>query len=219
MATNNRLTKAIRESLAKDLMNYAFFERVTAAMDAERAFATEVFDAIFPTFDKDRKKLPENWFPQDDDFKISFDGTVARLSFVTGTDYSVPSIWRKAGLSRSNDNCKRRFPYHAHIGGVIAALDKDHELSQKHKDIVQTREALIEEMEKAFRTMNATLASVGTISKLVDVWPEARVFAERYKVDGEQKAILPAIPRAELNDVLGLPPQSDNAVAGGEVVA
>ena len=70
-----------------------------------------------------------------------------------------------------------------------------------------------------FSTAKATLASVSTISKLIDVGPEARVFAEKYAVQGEAKAILPAIPRRELNNALGLPPASEFRVAGGEVVA
>lgn len=218
MATN-RLTKAIRESILKDLLNYAFFEQAQAQIAAECELAHAIFDATFPDFDEKRKGFKDCYFPRDNDFKVAMGGQVRSLYFDSGLDYQLPYDFRQSGVKKIDDDRERYMPYHAYSGSAIANYASDHELSKRLDELVMKRETLEEEMRKAKRTAEATLSSVNTIAKLIDVWPEARVFAERYKVDGERKAILPAIPRAELNHVLGLPPIDENAVAGGSVVA
>lgn len=211
MASNNRLTKAVRESIIKDLLNYAFREQAQAQIDAECAFAHQVFDDVFPGFDEARAIFKDCYFPQDNDFKVAFGGEVRSLYFDRGFDYSVPYDWRLAGCKTNEERPKRRMPHYAYGNQAVSNFASDHPLTKRWAELVLARETLEEEMGKAKRTAEATLGSVTTIAKLIDVWPEARVFAERYKVDGEAKAILPAIPRAELNHTLGLPPSTSSA--------
>lgn len=214
-----RLTKPIRESILKDLLAYAFLERAQAQINAEAAFSTEVFEDTYAAHLDMIKAAPDGFFPMDDDFKIVFDNDHARLDFGAGFDYNVPADWRAFGVRKASENPNRRMPHRATTNQAVKRLEIDHPLTAKYLKLKADHERLDDEIRKASRTAKATLESVSTINKLVEVWPEARVFAEKYKVDGEAKAILPAIPRRELNSVLGLPPTSEYLVAGGEVVA
>lgn len=197
MATT-KLTNHIRESILKDLLAYAFLERAQAQIDAECDFSTAVFEDVYS------KHL--------DMIKSAPDGFFCRF------DYNVPADWRSFGV-KHRENANRRMPSGARSNQAIKWYDLDHAMTVKFLKLKADREALKLEIERTSRTAKATLASVSTISKLIDVWPEARVFAEKYAVQGEAKAILPAIPRRELNNALGLPPASELRVAGGEVVA
>lgn len=216
MAT--RLTKAVREGILKDLLGYAFLDRTQAQIDAENDFGTEVFETVYAAHLDMIKAAPDGFFSMDDDFKVYFDNDCQQLNLNTGFDYSIPSQWRDFGV-KHRDNANRRMPSNARSNQAIKRFDHDHPLTVKFLTLKAAHDALEKEIAAAARTAKATLDSVSTIDKLVDVWPEARVFAEKYKVNGEAKAILPAIPRRELNNALGLPPASEYRVAGGEVVA
>lgn len=217
MATT-KLTNHIRESILKDLLAYAFLERAQAQIDAECDFSTAVFEDVYSKHLDMIKSAPDGFFAMDDDFKVYFDYECQRLDFGCGFDFNVPADWRSFGV-KNRENANRRMPSGARSNQAIKRYDLDHAMTVKFLKLKADREALKLEIERTSRTAKATLASVSTISKLIDVWPEARVFAEKYAVQGEAKAILPAIPRRELNNALGLPPASEFRVAGGEVVA
>lgn len=217
MATT-RLTRHIRDSILKDLLEYAFKERAQAQLDAEIDFATEVFEDTFREHLETFAKAPEGFYPLDDDFKVAFGSDVTQFDLATGFDYSLPQEWRDAGV-KSRERASRRMPFKTYQGNVIKQFSHGDETTKRREALKDAREELLAEMRAASRQAKSTLDSVSTIAKLIDVWPEARQFAEKYQINGEAKAILPAIPRAELNARLHLPPPVEGAVAGGQVVA
>lgn len=216
--STTRLTSSIRDSILKELQTYAFLERAQAQIDAEIAFSVAVFEDVYGPHLDMIKAAPDGFFPMDDDFKVYFEYDCQQLNFNAGFDYSVDAQWRGFGV-RARENANRRMPYKAQSNQAVKKYDLTHPLTAQFLKLKADRETLVAEISKATRTAKATLESVTTISKLIDVWPEARVFAEKYQIDGERKAILPTIPRRELNNALGLPPASEYRVAGGEVVA
>lgn len=217
MATT-KLTNSIRDSILKDLQTYAFLERAQAQIDAEIAFSTEVFETVYKDHLDMMAKAPDGFFGLDDDFKVYFDYDCQQLNLNTGLDHSIESTWRSFGV-KHKENANRRMPSNARGNQAVKRFDLDHPLVAKFLKLKSSNAELKAEIEKASRTAKATLNSVTTIAKLIEVWPEARVFAEKYLVSGDQKALLPAIPRRELNNALGLPPVSSYIVAGGEVVS
>lgn len=208
-----RLTKHIREDILARVLNHAFQERAQNMLDAERAFVEEVWNAIYSEAERARMaELPSGWLPEDDDFKVSFDGEVQGLYFRTGLDHSLPHWVKKTyggGTVEINvpdhGKCDRRMPSAAARGNVLKVLTG--EIVKRFSNLQEARAQLEKQYADVYRTAENTLSSVSTVKKLIEVWPEIEAFASHWlDEDSDAKAILPDIPRARLNEQLHLPP-------------
>lgn len=207
--TTARLTHNIRKALMKKLLTRAFQERAQALVERQCDFAGRVYDdALKPHLER-IAAIPEGWLQTDDDIKVSFGADYAQLDFGSGLSYSIHQSLRSAGAKALTDKAgnriERRFPSKFR-GKCVKVYEATHPLSEEFRNLLVEETALVAEIERAQRTTKANLGSVTTVKKLIDVWPEVEEFAKHYLDNGERKAVLPAIPRADLNAQLGLPP-------------
>lgn len=207
--TAARLTRNIREALMKKLITRAFQERAQAMVERQCDFAHRVYqDALKPHLDR-IAAIPEGWLPTDDDIKVSFGSDYTQLDFGNGLSYSIHHALRSAGAKPRQTKAGNRLelPFPSKFRGQCAKVyDHAHPLTEEFNNLTVEQEQLVADIEKAQRVTKATLESVTTVKKLIDVWPEVEEFAKHYLDNGERKAVLPAIPRADLNAQLGLPP-------------
>lgn len=206
-----RLTNSIRDSLMEALMRRAFKEQCEDWARRFGKFVVKVHDDIYGEADLGRMKaLPDGWLPKSRELKVRFGGDAVRLSttgeFNSQASYSVqwPDEFRACDASKNTivlmlhtyDNNDRQ----------AAVYDARDPMADEYTGFMNELQDLKEKISGAQRTARAALNSVHTIQKLIEVWPEVEEFAKQYLVHGERKALLPDIPRAQLNAVLGLPP-------------
>ena len=215
-----RLTKSIREALLKKLIRRAFQDRAQEMVDRCSAFAVKVYEDAMGPHLKSIRSIPDGWLPSDDDVKVQIAGDVTRLCFngsmgSGGLDMSM----REAGAEEATvpGSVKGSFnrpnlPYPAKFRGqCVKVYDATDPIAQEHMELTRDLEDFQAEVRAAKRAAKVAMESVTTVKKLIEVWPEVEEFAKDYLVNGERKAILPAIPRAELNAKLGLPPERAEA--------
>ena len=210
---SNRLTNSIRQSIVTDLIKHAFLDRAQAQLDAECLLIKQIWDDIIGTKQSILDSAPTGWFQKDNGFKIAIDREVTRLNLITGFSSGYNCKLRRVG-ARRDDIFDITMPYNATRGSCLKNYKSDSILGKRLQDLTASHDLLSEAIDSSQRTAIVTLNSVSSIAKLVDIWPECAVFAEPYRINGEQRAILPAIPRAELNAALCLPPEVNGTAAG-----
>jgi len=222
-----RLTRHIRESLLKKLITRAFQERAQDLVDRSAALAVEFYEDALAGDLEAIRALPRGWLPTDDDIKVYVAGDMERLCFngSMGNGCLTPTL-RQCGAKEAspelatNTGSFRRpeLPFPAKVRGqCVKQYEAGHPMEKRLTDLKGEASDFETEVTRATKTAEAAMNSVTTVKKLIEVWPEVEEFARPYLVNGEQRAILPAIPRAELNAKLGLPPH-EREVAGGTVV-
>jgi len=206
MATT-RLTNNIRESLCKKLMHRAFNERAQDVIDDCADFAHRLYrDAMGRDRLKIIEKLPDGWLPTTERVKVVFGGehTEVRLSGSLES-WGRSNEFASAGAKLVTEGEKLPIPRKM-VDSVLKQYEPDHKLTVERVKLVDRKDELEAEIRSAERTAMNAMNSVTTVKKLIEVWPEVEEFAKTYLVDGDRKAVLPSIPRQELNTALGLPP-------------
>lgn len=209
-----RMTTHIRERLLKDLITRTFHDRAQEMTQERADFARRVYKESFS--EKDHKlmaSLPKGWLPTDNDIKVQIAHAVQQFHFNGGDKYSsLSEEFRLAGAERIEDD-HLIVPWNKYNGSpVIKVFDADSDIRKAHDDLTNRYEALIEEIKQARTATKKVLESVGSIKKLIEVWPEVEAFAKPYLTEGERRAILPMIPREKINAMLGLPPSASENV-------
>lgn len=212
---STRLTNSMRDSLMEALMRRAFKSQCEDWAQRFSKFVLKVHAGIYGDDLPRMEALPEGWLPKNREIKVRFGGDAVRLSttgeFNSQASYSVkwPEEFRACEASK---NAIKLMVHTYHNNDREAGVfDARHPLSAEYQAFMNELTDLQEKIGGAKRTARAALDSVHTIQKLIEVWPEVEVFAKEYLVHGERKALLPDIPRAQLNSVLGLPPEGSNA--------
>lgn len=220
-----RLTRHIRESLLKKLITRAFQERAQDIVNRCAALAVEFYEDALSKDLEAIRALPPGWLPTNDDLKVYVAGDMERLCFNGSLGNGCLShVLRQTGAEEASveGSVKGSFnrphlPFPAKFRGqCLKQYEAGHPLEQKLTALKGELEDFETEVTRASKTAEAAMNSVTTVKKLIEVWPEVEEFARPYLVNGEQRAILPAVPRAELNAKLGLPPH-EQEVAGGTV--
>lgn len=203
-----RLTNNIREALLNKLLERAFKARCDEFMKRAGAFALRVHVDVFGSDLDKMNALPDGWLPKDDDITVRFGYTQTRLSFdgTLGRD-GITDAFRKCG-SRGGSTVYRRFTY-SKYGTVAKEYNARHALAEEYEAFINERKDLSDEIERAAHTAKAAVDSCSSIQKLISIWPEVEEFAREFLRDGERKALLPDIPRSQLNAILNLPPEED----------
>ena len=212
---STRLTNSIRDSLMETLMRRAFKAQCEDWAQRFGKFVVRVHAEVYGSELKQMESLPEGWLPKSREIKVRFGGDAVRLSttgeFNGQASYSVkwPEDFRDCDASK---NTVRLMVHTYHKNDREAGIfDARHPLSVEYQAFMNELQDLQEKISGARRTARSALDSVHTIQKLIEVWPEVEEFAKQYLVHGERKALLPDIPRAQLNAVLGLPPEEKAA--------
>jgi hypothetical protein len=210
---SNRLTNSIRQSIVTDLIKHAFLDRAQAQLDAECLLIKQIWDDIIGAKQSIIDSAPTGWFQKGSSFKIAIDREVTRLNLIKGFSSGYNCRLKLVGAKVASTG-DISMPYNAACNSCLKNYESDSILGKRLQDLTASHDLLSEAIDSSQRTAKATLLSVSSITKLIDIWPECAVFAEPYRTNGEQKAILPAIPRAELNAALCLPPEVNGTAAG-----
>lgn len=205
-----RLTNSIRDSLMEALMKRAFKGQCEDWAKRFSGFVLRVHAAVYGEDLAQMEALPEGWLPKSREIKVRFGGDAVRLSttgeFNGQASYSVK--WPDEFHACDASKCSIRLMVHTYHNNDREAglFDARHPLAAEYEAFMNELTDLKDKISAARRTARAAVNSVHTIQKLIEVWPEVEEFAKQYLVHGERKALLPDIPRAQLNAVLGLPP-------------
>lgn len=208
---STRLTTHIRDSLMNSLLKRAFKKRGEDLVKRCAGYADRLYRDAMSKDLVQINALPDGWLQSASAIKVQLGAEIKQVHF-TGTlsNWGLPDIFRNAGIVESTDQKRRRFP--AKLGGaVVKQYPGDHELVEEFQKLDNEWNELKGEMERAKKVAMVAMNSVSTVKKLIDVWPEVEEFAKHYLEDGERKAILPAIPRDQLNTLLNLPPEEQAA--------
>ena len=219
---STRLTVAIKEAITDQVMHHAFAGRCVAHMDAELAFAQEVYDDIMDTkmlkvnggtgpqmsLRKVLASLPAGWGSQQTYFKAEFAGQEQKLDrydgFESGHRENATMIGWKPTPQREQK--KWHFPP-GYNWGTLAKYEAQHEFADRCAKLQGDREDLKSEMSSLRTQTRATLDTASTIQKLIVIWPEIEAFASPFLQEEKAAAVLlPVVARERLNDALGLPP-------------
>lgn len=207
---STRLTTPIRDALLEKLLERAFKTRCEDFLKRAATFAVKVHADVFGDDLAKMKALPKGWLPTDDDIMVRFGGDQTRLSFRGSLgSCGIPDIFRQCG-ALGGDNVYLVFTS-ATQNSTAKVYNARDALATEYEAFINERKDLVEEIGRAARTVRAALNSVRTIQKLIDIWPEVEEFAKEFLVDGERKALLPDVPRAQLNAILNLPPEEQAA--------
>ncbi len=174
-----RLTKDMRDTIARAATSVAFKERKEAHRKAENALALELYNSLFDSaVQKAVAKVPNNWFRQDDCLRFNCNGY--DLMFRAENPLPVPYS-----------------AYCSRLGNVTG------ELGDRAKDHATVAEKLGSDERDAYRKVKVMLDSVSTFAQLEKAWPEGRPFYEKY-ITSRKGSNLPAVQIAEINEMLGL---------------
>jgi hypothetical protein len=182
-----KLTKYEREDIARRAVAGAFEQREAELAVAADALAREAYNVIVPLAEqKLAAKLPANWLRRDNCLRYNVGGQDITLC-VEGEGFLVP--YRAAGSSEGSYSCNRQ--------GVIPHGELCDRI-QAHAILAdQTKN----EKRAAYRATLAMLESIGTTTKLHEVWPQGAPF---YSPLASKPAGLPAVRVNEVNAMLGL---------------
>lgn len=210
--TNIRLTNAIRDKIKMDMLQYKFNDKNETIKDLRAGFrvlADEAYNTILSEKDIElMNSLPEGWLSTSDRLNISsgtydsyylfFDGSFSHL---VGLSYSYRD---KFGLN-STGTANRILPNNI-IHKYVKIDSNTSDIFSKYTKLSREAEKLGETINKASRSIAATLASFTTYKTLVEGWPEAKPFIDAIVGNPSKvKSTAVVVQTSEINKLIGLP--------------
>ena len=220
---STRLTKATRESILEALIKRAYTARSTEQFTKELEFCERVYSDIM-----ERRTvrlsggrgnavplatavahLPKGWGSSSEGFKVEFAGQTTSIDKYDGLEQhwgDNKATFVGVGLGAERGRPGWQFQPGVSTGTTLDVFDADHKFSIECTKLLASREDLKNEIARVKASTRATLESVTTIQKLIEMWPEVEPFAAPFlnpKKAAEQ--LLPVVQRDSLNDALGLP--------------
>lgn len=187
---NVKLTKIMREAIARRAINASFDPKAQALAQEEDRLAREAYEACYTADEREQADaIPKYWLRRDPCLNFNVGGF--RIRLCTITDH-LPVPYQAKGDGYGGYSCH---PSH----GTITEGDL-HDRIRAH---AVAGEALKQSRVETERRLLAMLSSVGSLKKLREVWPEGEAFYSQYEV--KPVALPPAIRMDEINAALGLP--------------
>lgn len=177
-----RLTVRLRTSIAEKIINHAFEKRIETAKNILNDYGDKIYDSLYSKEIKAlMAQLPSNAFRRCATVSFYFNGyRSANMSVERPMFDSQPRV--------ASDNKE----FAALVEQYLAAYE--------------AYSALATERRLEYNRVLTILNKVSTTSKLIEVWPEIKVFVESCAKIAEPTSFLPAIQFDELNKKLELPP-------------
>lgn len=173
-----KLTGQIRKDIIHNLVTKRFDEERKALKAEENKLALISWELAFtPAHFKLLRQCPAIWFSETRTIKGRYGYEHINLC----TEEPVP------------------LPENKQYSALIA-LDDNHDHTIKVRDWKRRWDEFFARRDKAQRMAKATLESVTTVGRLVEVWPEVKPF-----VPEVAKAGLPMVPVKALNEAFSLP--------------
>lgn len=174
-----RLTKEIREAITSKILKHTFDARFADLSTEESAIAEAVYADLYPdTVLNQMKAMPSGFLPTYNELRIRFTNSYSYL---------------KLG--------EYRLMADIHHGKWVT-YDADHPLTERWFQFENAKKSLNNERDNLSSHIRAVLASITTIKKLIEIWPEIKEFAEPFEKESVVTAI--SFPIQELNARIGL---------------
>lgn len=189
---SRRLTNFIRDQIARAAIANRFDHVGEKLRKEEATLAEYCYELFFGDFYRAVKTLPAAYFRQSETIIVvePFGGRRLYLHFTYGITFPIPYDV----ISEDNPLTEERAP----------------NLAKAVADWNNANHSYLVERQNAFQKVRELLASVSTVGKLVQIWPEVEPFIPK-----EQVVVRPtqqlAIPIPELNLLLGLVRGDQNA--------
>lgn len=211
--TSARLNKTIREDLEKDLIKKAFSDRATKIYLARRKMADRIYTNGFKLSDRKlMDSLPDGWLPTQRSFTVNVAGQKMNFYFC-GREYFNSKWSNLVPKEIRKDEPKilpRRFPEKVTNQTCEFSLPANDKLAVQILTLIDEQQDLEKEITKLKTQICATLKSVATVKRLLEVWPEVKPFVEDLidVTPGSAQAL--ALPIDSLNTSIGLQTVSAN---------
>lgn len=220
---STRLTISIKEVLTDRLIEHAFTARSRQQLAAECELTRLIYDQVVDTkeiringgsgkkvtFRAALAMLPAGWASVHDRFMCRIGGDMVRFDFYSGIEETYRQNSELVGLEKVRMADKKKFLFTPGFtqSTTFAVFEARDAVSIRIEELKRSRSDLVEEIRAARHSARATMDSVPSIQKLIQVWPEVEAFAAPFmQQETAAAAILPVVARERLNDVLGLPP-------------
>lgn len=185
----SRLTKTLRESMLKAVLDHAFNEKQAAANSVLVQCGEAIYQDIYGPYQDAMNSLPKNWLHTTSQITVA----------IAGQRHEV-----KISEQRPVGDNQRYWNEYAklYVGDEQIVLNY-----QKAADVI---EALKSHRNAMKREVDAILNSVHTFKKLWEIWPESKCILEKFETK-PTVALLPAIQIEKVNSALGLPTDKEIA--------
>lgn len=177
----SRLTKDLRERMARCVLNNAFGAKEKEAEQALRLAGDGIYTDIYGPHLKTMQSLPKDWLPMSWYVRIAIAGQNHEIYFSEKRIIGVDQHWYRPKL---------------YVGDEVVCVEYLKAVAVCD-DVKKNRQAMDREVE-------AILNSVQTFKKLWEVWPASKSILEKFE-SKPTVAMLPAIQFDKVNDALGLP--------------
>jgi len=194
---STRLTKEIREAIANDLVKHRFEAAIKELYEQRAALADAVYRDLYTKAQREQiEALAEGVVPMADEISVNFGTSYTHVYF---SGYAYGDLNKVLPGSRSTG--LRRI-YYKHMNGSAKVYDATHKLSIEYDRLSGVLADLVKDVDAARRAALGAMASVATIKRLIEAWPEVEPFARRFDVELPQ---LPMVQTEQLNKILDLP--------------
>jgi len=193
----SRLTKDIREQMARKLVAHRYTDEAKEIMYKDRSLFERAYDhcyskATIKHMEAIRKEFP-NVFTESSSFRVNAGGY--RVTVGDG----FRSRWVKV---ESDPNRSKRLM----VGVYTDCNITDEKLTEETKTYADQRRAFESKCETAYCEAMAVLNTCTTGKKLAEAWPEAMPVIGDLIPEGCRT--LPVVQVADVNKKFGLPPKS-----------
>lgn len=180
-----RLTNSVRVAVIESVLANTFKEKNEALEKHEADIAARIYALVVGGRKPIMDSLPKDYFMHTNTFELAIDGY---------TDDERP---RRMRLRMDTYQ-----PMPAYVGPgsylQILTLKPDHVLARMCLDLEAERDRVRDASLALSERLRGVVYSVGTVEKLLEVWPEAKTYLPA-EVFAEKTANLPAVLAAELN--------------------
>jgi hypothetical protein len=214
---NYRLTNDHRDRICKAMLQHKYIKSSDAykSIRADVAsLATAVYNSVL---DKKKRELitslPKGWVEEREHIKVRIGHFHRYQNLHFNGDFvclnGTYSFWTDLGMydRRSRvEEIKRPIPYS--LSNVFVQLDNTDDLAVRLEDTVNKLTKVNSEVSAVSASLKATLKTITTTKRLIEVWPESKpfvdaIFGQPSAVKVESTALV--LPINDLNAKLGLP--------------
>lgn len=197
-----RLDNVIRNDIRFALLRHRFEPTIKDIKKRHCELAMKFYEDIFKDDIKAMKRIPDGWLPKHDYISFTISGQRDLFYFngrncfsnsdhvILGINNKIPEI-RQSQLFPDSFNPKN-YPI-------------SHPLAIERAKLIQEKDTLDEQVRDAAAYAKTVMASVTTVSRLLEVWPDVAPFVP--KLEEVRVANLPSIPIEKLNEMFKLPPE------------
>lgn len=182
------LDQTVKRTIIKNVLEYTFGKRIKVLQQQHRDLAQAVYDDHLRAFKRAISKLPRDLLNHSNHALVAFGGKRAYL------------YWEPAHVARYGwvDDSKVTQTFRPWLGKIVS-YEARHPLSVRWEQWAQRSEKLEEEEDRLRAQLGASLDRVRTVKRLLDDWPEAKVFISD---DLKKAAPLPAVQGPALNKLI-----------------